>query len=573
MRGLFGSCFVLALGLVAATGRAEELPRWRPVAQPGPAAASSPPAGVSLQTPVPLSGSPEAGVVRPASFNPVTPDALRFTARAKPTEQAPMPMPVGPVPVGTPSKAPETAPAPAPAGPDSVHIWGGPPVSNWVGDGFPGQDGGVVSVLPGGDSCGEGACCPGGPCCCPGGCRSGGVLGFLRGLCGGGAPACCECPDGACPTGWARNGCCGCPADKVWLRAEYLLWWVKNGNAPVLVAATPFGSSFGGADTVALAGPNLDYNLFSGARFTAGVGIPGACNTGVEATWFFLGERSTNFVAGTANNAVITRPVIDAVTGASVGQLVSDARTVGGAVSVSSTSRLWGVEGNLRQRLWCGCNGYLDLLGGFRYLELREALQVNENLTVLATSADATQPRLGAPPGTAILVTDSFSTRNHFYGGQLGLDGEYRRNRWFVGGTVKVGLGVMHERVSINGLTSFPLIPGSTPLFNLPGGLLAQPTNIGSRSSDQFAVVPEVGVRVGYQVTDHVRVFVGYNFLYASNVVRPGDQIDPVVNLRQLPTVFGAPAQPVAGPQRPLPLFRHTDFWAQGVNFGLEIKY
>jgi hypothetical protein len=65
-----------------------------------------------------------------------------------------------------------------------------------------------------------------------------------------------------------------------------------------------------------------------------------------------------------------------------------------------------------------------------------------------------------------------------------------------------------------------------------------------------LGVVPEVGVKVGYQVTPHLRAQVGYDFLYWSDVVRPGSQIDPLINTNLIP-----PATP-GGPGRP-PHRRH----------------
>jgi hypothetical protein len=101
------------------------------------------------------------------------------------------------------------------------------------------------------------------------------------------------------------------------------------------------------------------------------------------------------------------------------------------------------------------------------------------------------------------------------------------------------------------------------------GGLLTQPTNIGERDRNVFSVVPEIGVNVGYQVTDGLRVFAGYSFMYWTNVVRPGDQVDRVVNVTQLP---GSPV-PFSGPARPAFSWNDTDFWAQGFNLGLEMRY
>ena len=351
---------------------------------------------------------------------------------------------------------------------------------------------------------------------------------------------------------------------RVWGKAEYLMWWIRGGQAPVLVTASPAGTAqtnagvLGLPTTAPLYGGNvMDYNMFSGGRFTLGFGIPYCNNLGLESTFFFLGQRNTTFSAYSSGSPVLARPVVNVATGNQEAQLVAFPGVVTGGVTVNSNSQLWGIEGNLRHRLCCPCNGYLDLIGGFRFLELDENLTITENLTQLATGAN-------------ILLMDSFATKNQFYGGQIGLDGECRVwNRWYVGGTVKVAMGMMHETVAISGATAFT-VPGVAPVVQ-QGGLLALPSNIGYYTHNHFAVIPEVGLRIGYQITNHCRVFMGYNFLYASNVVRPGNQISPVINRSQQPTVFGP--SPLVGAAAPVPMFKQTGFWAQGVNFGLEFRY
>jgi hypothetical protein len=202
----------------------------------------------------------------------------------------------------------------------------------------------------------------------------------------------------------------------------------------------------------------------------------------------------------------------------------------------------------------------VDLLGGFRYLRLTEGLRIEEDLTELAG---------GPSPGTTFGVADQFDTRNQFYGGQLGIRGEYRRGRAYVNLSGLVGLGDNHETLKINGSTAITP-PGSTPLVR-PGGLLALPSNIGNYSHDEFAVVPELRIEAGYQVTSHLRAFAGYTFLYWSDVLRPGDQIDLTVNPSQVPSNLSTVT--AFGPARPAVSLRSTDFWAQGISFGLEIRY
>jgi hypothetical protein len=113
-------------------------------------------------------------------------------------------------------------------------------------------------------------------------------------------------------------------------------------------------------------------------------------------------------------------------------------------------------------------------------------------------------------------------------------------------------------------------ISGSTVIDNGPaqvGGLLAQTSNIGSRSRDRFTILPELGGRVGYQLTHNLKLKLGYTLIFWSNVVRPGDQIDLGVNPNQLPPAVGNV------PARPEFVFRDTDYWVQGITFGGEFEW
>ena len=102
----------------------------------------------------------------------------------------------------------------------------------------------------------------------------------------------------------------------------------------------------------------------------------------------------------------------------------------------------------------------------------------------------------------------------------------------------------------------------------MPGGLLAQRTNIGDYSANNFSFVPEVGVRLGYLIAPRVALTAGYNFIYWTGVARPGEQIDPVVNPTQIPPGT------LQGPARPaFTGVSTTDIWIQGVSTGLEFRF
>jgi hypothetical protein len=225
---------------------------------------------------------------------------------------------------------------------------------------------------------------------------------------------------------------------------------------------------------------------------------------------------------------------------------------VTGFTAVSS-SRLWGAEATGTVTILNSPCGSLRLLAGFRYLDLDERL--DDDTIIIAVSQFAS-----FVPGTMVDSVENFHGRSQFYGGQIGGESEWLFGRFAMNLQAKVALGDSHERVVI-GADQLQVFPDGRRVV-VADSVLARATNINTTRSDAFAVVPEVGINLGYDVTHHIRAFAGYTFTYWSDVVRPGNQIDPVVNLNR-----------TGGPARPLPELKHSDFWAQGVNFGVTVRY
>ncbi len=363
---------------------------------------------------------------------------------------------------------------------------------------------------------------------------------------------------------------CG-PPGRFWASAEYLLWWARDDHVPPLVTASPTASAgvLGAPGTVVLYGGSVDENPFSGGRFALGFWADNCHKFGFETDFLFLGTQSNDFTAAGSGAAgsttAIARPVINVATGAEASELVASAGALGGTVSVDHQTRLWGLEENVLCNLYCcGCcdsGTRIDFIAGFRYLQMDESLAITENLTV-----DTSVPTIG---GSTIGVYDGFTTHNYFYGGQIGARAEWWRDRFFANVTGKVAFGNTFETIDINGTTTFTPVGGKTTVQS--GGLLALPTNIGHYEHDEFTVVPEIDFNVGYQLTRNIRAFVGYSFLYWSNVARPGDQIDRTINVTQIPSTSGPDT--LIGPARPAFILNQTDIWAQGINFGIELRY
>jgi hypothetical protein len=290
------------------------------------------------------------------------------------------------------------------------------------------------------------------------------------------------------------GACSGKPCKEpcnVWVGAEYLLWWLKD--APTCGGGVP--------------GPTgaFDYGTASGVRVSAGVNSD-YHDAGLEGNFFILERRAAAFNTP-ATPAAIPTPVGTIPAGA--------------AASADEWNRFWGGD-VLITKAACGATckkscWEIDSLWGFEYLDLGERLN---------TEAVA--------PGATALA--GFSTRDQFYGLELGARAEFVTGRFFINGTATCGLGEVHQGLLLDAAVG---VAGAAAIAN------QHPVR------DDFAVVPHVILDAGFNVTKNIRIFAGYDFLYWNNVVRPGDQVSTT-----LPTAL-----------------QRSDFWAHGVNIGAAFRF
>jgi hypothetical protein len=383
---------------------------------------------------------------------------------------------------------------------------------------------------------------------------------------------CVEWPDECCPPRpwWGR----------FYFSAEYLLWWMRGAAYPPLVTTSPLGvpendrGRLGPNTEILFGGRTIDHEAFSGGRGTLGFWMDPCKTWAIETTYFQTGERSINFAANSSTFPVLARPIQilnqNNIEGreifATIPTLPGDILDLRGSIAIEAPTRLWGIEGNVRRNLVDNCRFRVDVLAGYRYVDLQEGLHIREDVLTLRDI-----PGVPIFANDRAVVTDNFDTRNRFNGGQIGTTLECRWRRWSLEGTFKLALGVNQQTIEVSDGMTIIRPNGTRSDFN--GGLLALPSNIGRHTRDEFAVVPEVGVKLGFQLLPRVRAYVGYDFLYVSSVVRPADQVDRSLDIAQIPNFTNNPPPNTTGQVRPIVPFRTTDFWAQGVNFGLEFKY
>ena len=387
------------------------------------------------------------------------------------------------------------------------------------------------------------------------------------------------CANGQCGTpmmgtipGAMDCNTCGptCQLPTVWIAPEYINWRAKGANIPPLVSTAPAGSlgTIGLADTrTVFGGGKMLDDWRAGVRVRGGVWLDKCEGCGLDFGFFNLAQQRDRFNANSGGDPGLFRP-FRTPGGAEDAQLIAFndpqlGAILAGRVAINSTTDLLGAEANMRKVLSCDPCGRTDVIFGFRYMRLRDQLSIFEDLT--ATSND---PGAAAPFGTRIQVFDKFTTTNDFYGGQIGLAGERRYGNWILGYRGTVALGITHQKTTITGSTATKTPDGDTS--HSVGGLLALPTNIGEYTSDRFSFIPEAQLTLGYQLTKNLRVFGGYNFMYWTNVLRAGEQIDRTVNASFIPNPGGAAG---TGALRPAYSRNDTSYWAHGWSVGMEFRW
>jgi hypothetical protein len=393
-----------------------------------------------------------------------------------------------------------------------------------------------------------------------------------------------------------------------WFDGEYLLWFAKSQpiSFPLLTTSAPTQNGIlGFPSTLQLVnGDNISYGPISGLRLSTGFFGDADRRFGALVTGFYTEQKGINHLFATSaapgftnvGLPLLARPFIDTDTGSS-SLVVTNTQYGVGSTLVSTTTQTWGVEASGIWNIYRSCPDAkclcsLDLIAGYKFLQHSETLSVDSfttlnNVTVIPvfqpgpfgvpvqvgvriipTLVPVGGINTGAP--ATVQVTDRINASNRFNGGVFGLRHEMRSGMWSVTTTGKIGVGNMHQVLNIDGLTSFAN-PTTRRMGASYGGLYANASNIGKFDNDEFAIIPEVTMNVGVNLTKSLTLFAGYNFMWISRVARPGNQVNPVIDSSTVPFSpnFGELGHTPGTRQ----LFVQDDFWLTGVNFGMSYRY
>lgn len=356
-------------------------------------------------------------------------------------------------------------------------------------------------------------------------------------------------------------------SERLWLRAEYLHWWTEGMDTPALATTSPDGTdqddaaALGLPGTTVLFGGEINDDSTHGMRLKAGFFLTRSAAFGIEGEYFGLAEQDDSFSASTGRS-IVGRPFYRTDTDRETAQLIDFPGIVDGNLSIRSSSdlRSYLLAGRASLCPTCGGNcvacrntDRVDWIVGYRYIELEDSLSFNENLTSLG------------PPGD-IALSESFSTNNEFNGLQLGVTYQANLKRVWLESLLRVAVGNNSQRVRISGQTAITEF-GITETSE--GGLLAQRFNSGTFEREEFTMIPELGLTLGFRFTDWLHATAGYSLVYLPAVVRAGDQIDTDVN----PELLAPATDPLTAGNRPRFEFVETDYWAQGLNLGVQLQF
>jgi hypothetical protein len=391
----------------------------------------------------------------------------------------------------------------------------------------------------------------------------------------------------------------------------------------------------GAASTTVLVGDRpLGYNGMNGLRIGTGFFGDQDRRFGFQVYGFILERASNTQTFGTLDEGtpttpstaintgtrqsgipVLARPFVDVVTGAQSSIVLSGPNFGPSQVIVGTNTQTWGItpEGvwNVyRSQPGSKFSWSFDLTAGYRYLNVKEQLWVYSTtelngfsalgtfqsgpfgiITQVISSgtglAQANQAGVNLTVPARVSLADQYTAVNQFNGAVLGFKTDARYGMFTSSLFGKIAVGEMHERVTLNGVGSFndPTgasgnLPGSSAVVGgLPGGGLGQfyggvlvnAANIGTYVHDRFTYIPEVGLNFGIALTKGLTGYIGGNFLYFPNLVRPGNLVNPVTSSAAVP--FSANYGQAGAPRGPAFTLVETDHWIGGLTCGLILKY
>ncbi len=348
---------------------------------------------------------------------------------------------------------------------------------------------------------------------------------------------------------------------RIWVSAEYVLWWVNGSDVPALLTTSDAGTLREFAARLNLpttstlfGGQELNDGARSGARFTLGGWLNLSAMVGFELNFAVLGNEDSNF--NSSNDfEILGRPFFHLINDEQDAKLIRFPGVVDGTVEAGIKSEFFTGEALLLRRVADWGSRQVDWYIGYRHASLVDDLRVDETSINLS----------GPVAGSEIASTDRFRSDNTFHGVDFGV-----RVQTLVLPTLavemsgKVAVGTTRTETEIFGTLTATVGDASDTSGS---GFLVQPTNTGVFEDDSFSTFSEFALTSKYMCHPGLSLVVGYNLLFWHDVSRAGERIDTTINTSQFsPGVLSGEPRPIGRDVR-------SNFWAHGLRFGFEYLF
>jgi hypothetical protein len=296
----------------------------------------------------------------------------------------------------------------------------------------------------------------------------------------------------------------------IWGSAEVLVGNTSGVNVPPVVTTGPaanglLAGAVGAPGTTALFGGRkmLD-DWRAGARTEVGAWLGRNHAWGVSGRLYSLFSTSEQLVGEGNGTNVVTLPQLVTVgdTAVQMPVFVGFPGISVGTVAATAQTTFTGGDLNLRRLLVSNHDFRFELFAGYRQMHLGDEL--------------GAAFRASGGLGAVILLAgdDTVRTRNNFYGGHVGSLGSLAIGRFTVQGQSAFAVGVNASDLDFGRTRTATVGTAVVPLVQ---------TTDGGRLNF-FSVAAEGGVRLGFRVTQHAKLTVGYTGIYWSQVRRAQEQ-------------------------------------------------
>lgn len=359
--------------------------------------------------------------------------------------------------------------------------------------------------------------------------------------------------DSCCDTCGTCDPCAAYGAGLWDIEGEVLLWFRKSRALPPLVATDvlPAGDILFGND-------NYGDDLEVGGRLTVTRWLGQDRVWGIAADGFGLGQSQTSFSLTAAPGQTLVIPFINSAGNVPDALVVDDNGVTAdnGSVDVLYQNDVFGGDVYARRLIYAEESISIDAIGGYQFS------RVDDGISIRSAFEDS-----GGLPGDTFDISDQILARNEFHGGVVGVIGQVDCNRWTIKALAKCGIGNMRQTVTYAGQTI--ATSGGVATVSQGGLFALEGANLGEFTNDEFVIIPEAKLNIGYRVSEHWTFSAGYSFMYWNKLVTAGQAIDTTINENFLP------GGNQTGPIRPAaPTFVDLgDFWVQGINLSAEFSY